>query len=86
MCATALQSSIEPGVRAMSFNSDCRCLPGVCWPMNVSKATAAEPQSSEGPLVYALEGVDHGGSVSNLVLPLDAPLAVRPGLSLAACT
>lgn len=27
-----------------------------------------------GPLVYAVEGVDHGGSVGELVLPLDAAL------------
>ncbi len=27
-----------------------------------------------GPLVYCVEGIDHGGQVSNLVLPDDAPL------------
>ena len=30
-----------------------------------------------GPILYALEGVDNGGSLKDLKLPLDAPLTSR---------
>jgi len=43
---------------------------------------AGKSAIQRGPLVYAAEGVDNGGSVRDLVLPLDAPLdhEFRPDL------
>jgi DUF1680 family protein len=38
---------------------------------------AGKAAVERGPLVYAFEAADHGGSVRDLALPLDAPLAVE---------
>jgi len=59
-------------------------------PMPVRRVVAADPVAEDagrvalqrGPVVFAVEGVDNGGGVFDLVLPDGAPLAAgfRPGL------
>ncbi len=46
------------------------------------RATTGRVAIQRGPLVYCVEGTDHGGSVADLVLPPEAPLAAehRPDL------
>jgi len=46
------------------------------------RANAGRVALQRGPIVYCVEGVDHGGRVADLVLPPEAPLAAehRPDL------
>ena len=46
------------------------------------RADAGRVALQRGPIVYCVEGIDHGGSVADLVLPPEAPLAAehRPDL------
>jgi len=46
------------------------------------RANAGRVAIQRGPVVYCVEGVDHGGKVADLVLPPEAPLAAehRPDL------
>jgi hypothetical protein len=55
-------------------------------PMPVRRVVAHEAVKDDvgrvalerGPLVYCLEGVDHGGKITNIALPDDAVLSVEP--------
>ena len=75
--SVAMRASNASGNRAMPSSSRCPCRCNGSTPIRRWKPITVAWPCSAGPIVYCLEGCDHGGSVRNLVIPPESALTAE---------